>query len=819
MQPSLYKSASLLILLICFLISGCLQTSEPPSRSNGTSSSTTSSTTNEMHQGNGETPTPEETTAEGTWTAYPDVPYVDVMEDVDGIPVARIEAQGESVDINAKIPTDVGNPNANPEEDKPVTGGRLVMRMGAEPKTLNPITESSAYQSIMGSYVHEALAWQNPETFEYMPHIAHKWVIEDLIKLAPNYPGKERQIALQGKEPSDTVEITYSKGEKAKPDALTFQTFDGAGNSVGKVWVGIYPIEKIPGAPIKGHHFWSNDKGELEVSGIHDGKYIVRVGAEIVGETKELEDGGLLVTPLAQSNPLSKELASTGSAEKPAGLTLKKEDYVDVHKEVVYTYYLRDDVSWSDGTPFTTKDMLFGYAVINNPTVDDDSLRVYYQDLVNCEAYGDYEIRMQYRQQYFKSFEFTLGLAAYSPPFHYFEKLLKKDGLELTLDRLTEEEEKAQQKVSAHGQKFGKFFNTDNRYNEAPLGTGPYIYDTWERSNRVVIRRNQDYWNQERAGYLDQIVFKFIPDDVTAFQVLKAGEMDFYYRMNPEQYFDDLKGPPDWFKKAYVKAEWFSPSFGYIGWNLNKPIFQDRRVRIALALLFDQQEFIDKKLHGAAVAVSGSQYIFGPAYDHQVKPIGYDPDAAQDLLAVAGWIDTDNDGVLDRDGHKFEFTIQMPQGSTLGKQQIQIIQKNLKSAGIIMQVKELEWASFLEKVMAKDFDAVRLGWASPLESDPFQIWHSSYAGADKRSSNHVSFSNAKADELIEMVRLTLDKEKRKKIYASFQRILDREQPYMFLYTSKDFGAYHERFRGVKWYRIRPGFDLTEWYVPRNLQKK
>jgi peptide/nickel transport system substrate-binding protein len=120
--------------------------------------------------------------------------------------------------------------------------------------------------------------------------------------------------------------------------------------------------------------------------------------------------------------------------------------------------------------------------------------------------------------------------------------------------------------------------------------------------------------------------------------------------------------------------------------------------------------------------------------------------------------------------------------------------------------------------MNKDFDAVTLAWVSPIEGDPFQIWHSSGAGAESRSSNHVSFSNDEADEMIMAIRSSLDQGQRAEIFHSFHRLLDAEQPYMFLYTPKEFGAYHNRYRGVKWYRIRPGFDLTEWYIPKNLQK-
>jgi peptide/nickel transport system substrate-binding protein len=241
-------------------------------------------------------------------------------------------------------------------------------------------------------------------------------------------------------------------------------------------------------------------------------------------------------------------------------------------------------------------------------------------------------------------------------------------------------------------------------------------------------------------------------------------------------------------------------------------------VRTALALLIDVEEFVEKKLYNEAILTSGSAYIFGPSYDPSVAPLGYDPVVASDLLGDAGWADTDNDGILDKDGQKFEFKLLFAPGKKEVEDLASVMQENYKKAGIKLEIDRLEWSSFLEKVMNKDFDVVRLAWLSNIESDPYQIWHSSGAGKESRSSNHVSFSNAEADELIEAFRTTVDLEQRSQIYHSFHHLLDREQPYTFLYTAKDFGAYHNRFRGVKWYKLRPGFELTEWYVPKEQQR-
>ena len=198
-------------------------------------------------------------------------------------------------------------------------------------------------------------------------------------------------------------------------------------------------------------------------------------------------------------------------------------------------------------------------------------------------------------------------------------------------------------------------------------------------------------------------------------------------------------------------------------------------------------------------------------------PLAYDPETARELLTDAGWIDSDNDGILDKKGEKFQVILRLPKGKPMAEQMCEILQKNFKSVGIDLQIQTMEWASFIEKLRAKECDAVTLSWAMPVESDPFQIWHSSEAAREKRGSNTISFKSTQADELIEMLRVTLDENKRKRIHQSFHRLIDSEQPYTFLWIPKEFGAYHKRFRNVKWYRLRPGFDLSEWYVPKDEQ--
>ncbi|MEZ6067553.1 MAG: ABC transporter substrate-binding protein [Planctomycetaceae bacterium] len=762
-------------------------------------------------------------TDEPLYDKYPDVPRVGIIESIDGIEIPRLPAGQDLLAIGGSIPADVGNEAAARNPSQPVTGGQLTVRYPAEPQTLNSIIETSSYETYISSYVRDALAGQHPETLEWYPKLAREWITEDSIRLTPDTTGFERRVAIDGAVPASSGTLQYPDAPEEPPEdfqpprkLLRLTTIDGKpadGTYVRLEWAGeagTRPEE----VPTKGFEFWSDLDGEVAVSGIPGGEYRVLIGADIYGETELAVDGTLTVRPKTAENPLVQGDVKPGDV----ALTLKPDQYTAIERETVITYYIRDNAKWADGVPFTAADLEFAYGVINSRFVDGDSLRVYYADVVECRAVKPLVCRMKYREQYFKAFEFTAGLGYFAPPLHVFKQRIKEEFKEeLTLEKLTEEEEASRKLVSVSGPRFGKFYNTDTRYNEQPLGTGPYAIEKWDRGSSITVTRRKDYWDDQDQGYLDKITFKFIGDPVTALQALKSGEIDFDWILTPDQYFDELAGPPDWFKSKFVKAAWFSPGFTYIGWNLLDPRFQDRRVRVAFRLLSDLEGFVAQKYRGEAKVVSGSQYYFGPAYDHKVQPMAYAPEVAENLLAEAGWVDTDGDGLLDRNGETLKIELLFSQSSSTAKSIVTLLQHSFKKAGIDVQIRPLEFASFIEKVKSKEYDACTLGWSQSLESDPQQIWHSSEGGLASRGSNHVSYANPEVDRLIEMMRLELDPEKRHTIQMAMHRTLDRDQPYLFMLLTKDYGAYHQKFRNVKWYVLRPGFDFRYWYIPKDLQ--
>ncbi len=440
---------------------------------------------------------------------------------------------------------------------------------------------------------------------------------------------------------------------------------------------------------------------------------------------------------------------------------------------LTYTFHLRKNVSWQDGEPFTARDIQFSFDRIRDPSVDAAHLRNYYQDIDKLEVLDDYTVRFHYRIPYFLALEFCGGIPI----------------------------------VPAHLFKEGENFN-QHPIGRSPVGTGPYRFLHWRTGEEVVLVRNDDYWGVK--PHLNRVVFKIITDPTVALQVLKQGGLD-TMGLNPMQWMRQTQSKR--FEENYRKFKYYQPRYTYIGWNMRKPMFSDRRVRQAMTMLVDREMILKKILFGLGTLVTGPFYVNSPEYDKDIKPYPYDPQAALALLKSAGWEDRGGKGVLEKDGTPFEFEFLIAAGPKFYEQLATILQENLKEVGIRMTIRKLEWAVFIQKIGEHSFDACTLGWSMGWESDPYQIWHSSQAD---KGSNFVGFKNAEADRIIDTARQEFNQEKRNELYHRFHEILHEEQPYTFLFTVEALVAVAGRFRNVNLYPM--GLEPKQWWVPRELQK-
>ena len=441
------------------------------------------------------------------------------------------------------------------------------------------------------------------------------------------------------------------------------------------------------------------------------------------------------------------------------------------NKEI--TFYLRDKVFWQDGIPFTAEDVKFTYELIvdnRTPTAYDSDFRI----VEKVDVLDNLTVKVFYKEAY------APALASWTTSILPSHLLKNVEVIKSPLQR-------------------------------KPVGTGPFKFYEWKPGSQITLVANDNYF--EKRPYLDRYSFKIIPDTATMFLELLNGALDMM-TLSPLQFSKQTENPR--FKERFNKYKYLSNSYTYVGYNLKNPLFQDKRVRQALSYATPKQDIIDGVLFGLGVEATGPYKPGTPWHNPSVKKYPYDIQKAKELLQEAGYKINKN-GVLEKDGKEFSFTIITNQGNSSRSTVAEILQQSWGRLGVKVNIRILEWATFINEYIDKrNFDAVILGWTIPLEPDLYDVWHSS--NCEGKKLNFVCFKNEKFDEIIEKARREFDFKKRRDLYFKAQEILAEEQPYTFLYVGEALIALDKRFENIKPMPAGISYNLIDWYVPENKRK-
>lgn len=405
-----------------------------------------------------------------------------------------------------------------------------------------------------------------------------------------------------------------------------------------------------------------------------------------------------------------------------------------------WNFFLRTDVRWHDGYPFTAEDVVFTFNSILNPKV-------------NSVRRSDYIIDGEPVR--FKALDKYTVQAILPKPFAPF---LVHSGMGIIPKHLLE----------------GKDLNTAE-FNRKPIGTGPFKFSEWVTGDHVTLKINPDYyWGRPK---LAEIIFKIIPDINAQLVALEAGEVD------------DAGIPPKDYRsmKSREGINVFESDglvYTYLGFNLANPKFADRRVRQALAYATKKDQLVSLIFKGLATPAYAPSAPISWAYSDKVAKYTYNPKKAKQLLKEAGV-------------QNLWFTILVNQGNKEREKAAVILQQQYKKVGVKVNVRVMEWSALLKIVNApqdpKDFEAVIIGWSLGLDPDSYSIWHSSQY---PRGFNFIKYINPEVDRLLELGRTTMEKEKRKEIYARLWQIIADDQPYIFLWYPKGIEGVRERVGGL-----------------------
>ncbi|MDH5718103.1 MAG: peptide-binding protein [Spirochaetia bacterium] len=438
---------------------------------------------------------------------------------------------------------------------------------------------------------------------------------------------------------------------------------------------------------------------------------------------------------------------------------------------LTYTFYLRKDVKFHDGKPFSAKDVVFTYNKLMDPKTPNPYQKVYYQDVKSIAAEDDYTIVFKMKKPYFMTLEFLGGFEIL--PEHIFSKV----------------EDFVQNEYNHHN----------------PIGTGPYLFERWKAREKVTLKRNENYWGQKPE--IKRIEYQIIENSAVALQALKKRDLD-YLNLTPFQWEKQSKSRS--FENHFNKYKYISRGYRYIGYNTRVFPFEDKRVRKALTYLIDREKIRKTILLNLAEITTGPFWIESKQYNKKLLARNYNPAKASEYLKEAGFVDSNKDGVLDKNGKPLEFELMIPSGSSdFYPRFAASIKEDMQKAGVKINVRQIQFQALVDKLNKREFQASMLGWSQGIESDPYQLWHSSQI---PKGHNFTQFTTKELDNLIEKARLEFDEEKRNNMYHRVHEILYENQPYTFLYTGYNLLAVNKRFQ-VEVYPM--GVDYHEWKINKD----
>jgi ABC-type transport system substrate-binding protein len=451
-----------------------------------------------------------------------------------------------------------------------------------------------------------------------------------------------------------------------------------------------------------------------------------------------------------------------------------------------FTFTLRDGVKWHDGKPLTAKDVKFSFDAIMHPKNKYNTAhsKPYYEAFERVEVINPKTVKFVAKTKYFKNFEQAAGIAVL--PKHIYENPSKKQKKKL---------------------------------NKTLIGTGPYILHKFKRGKNIILKANKNWWGRTAVTHnmennYDQMLLRFIKDGTIAIQRMERGDLDFLSLSSEE--FEKKTNGPKWGKSVLkVKMQNSAPKgYGFIGWNFKSDIFKSKNNRLAMNLLLNRELMIEKFRYGNSLPATGPWYQQSVYADKSVKPVLFNPKKALEILRKEGWKDSDGDQILDKliNGKKRDFKITILEPNKEFVKYLTVFKEDAKKVGVEVNIKYVEWNTFIKLLDERKFEAVRLAWSGgSVDMDPKQIWHSSSA---KSGSNFISYNNPTVDKLITDARMTLDKKKRIKMYQKIYREIAADYPYAFLFNDK-YGFYgHSKRMEREKDTYQYGVGLNKWWIKK-----
>jgi peptide/nickel transport system substrate-binding protein len=439
--------------------------------------------------------------------------------------------------------------------------------------------------------------------------------------------------------------------------------------------------------------------------------------------------------------------------------------------KLTYTFKLRGDLKWSDGTPMTSADYKFAFDNASKPENK-------YPYISNLELIASYEALDPQTIVIKMEEPIAVGLEAANAvtplPKHVWEGLDWSDP-------------------------------SKNPQIMAPtIASGPFKLREWRKDDHATFEANDNYYRGRPL--LDGYTIRIVPSQEIAFQMLKSGEVD-TAPITPDNYAEVKTNPNlnlyEWWP---ARATW-----SYLGFNLRRAHFQEVELRRALSHAIDRRAIAERIQNNLA---QPTHSIYPPTtwvHNPNVPKYEYDPAKARQMLDEAGWT-VGPDGVRQKDGNSLKLRILFgPNTNKVRERVATVTQQWLKDIGVDSEIQGLEWGAYLSALKTEpyDWDLFLGAWQATIEPHWMnQIWREDSIP----ELNSVAYVNEKVEALFEQGVKEFDLEKRKNIYQEIQQIISEDAPYIFTTFPMSYEAINKRIGGIEASPLGTGHNVEKWYV-------
>ena len=433
-----------------------------------------------------------------------------------------------------------------------------------------------------------------------------------------------------------------------------------------------------------------------------------------------------------------------------------------------YTFHLRRDVTWHDGTPFTADDVIFSMDMMSAPDSPSLNGSSFAASVASHRKIDDYTVEAV-ASSVAAQVVFLTGMNLWILPKHIWE-----------------------------GVPYADWKTDGGSTGEDPsrvVGTGAIKLTGFDISTGVAtFERFDDYYG--KVPYLDKILLQTWPDLTTSVEALRAGQVDVILGQVPPTDANSLKDEP-----GFTVGIYDTNALYFLSMNLDPAhttLFEDVRTRQALAYALDRQSVVDNLLLGYGEVAQGSQATLSIAYapDKIQTHYDYNPEKAKQLLADAGWTDEDGDGVVELNGQKLAFSLVYGGGEAFWGQHAAYIQEAYAAIGAAMTPEPVDFSTVLLPIIVGtpptyDYEMLGTSFGWDFSGDQSGMFGTA---AYEVGFNFMKYSNPDVDKLYEQASLELDPEKRIGYLVEATNLVNEDIPMNVLIFIKQMTAYSSRLQ-------------------------